>query len=119
MQRRNRIVLQKILSEIDIALDMLGDADLNAFLTDEKLKRAVSMTVINIGELVKTVPEEIRLQYRYVPWKAIAGMRDIAAHKYQTLRMEDVYYTVLTDFPELRKNISKILENDRREEGNQ
>lgn len=32
---------------------MLGTADLKAFLSDEKLKRAVGMTVINIGELVK------------------------------------------------------------------
>ncbi len=74
------------------------------------LKRAIGMTVINIGELVKTITEETRLQYPAVPWKAIAGMRDIAAHKYQTLRMEDVYYTVQRDFPELKDSISRILE---------
>ena len=37
-------------------------------------------------------------------------MRDIAAHKYQTLRMEDVYYTVQRDFPDLRKLLKEILE---------
>ncbi len=51
------------------------------------------MTVINIGELVKNITDETRKKYTKIPWKAIAGIRDIAAHKYQTLRMEDVYYT--------------------------
>lgn len=71
--------------------------------------RAVGMTVINIGELVKNLTGETRLSYPQIPWKAISGFRDIAAHKYQTLRMEDVYETVVTDFPSLKKQIEDIL----------
>ena len=44
-----------------------------------------------------------------IPWQAIAGMRDIASHKYQTLRMEDVYNTVKVDFPDLQKQLTMIL----------
>ena len=80
MQRRDYIVINKILSEIDIAFDMVGDSSLSDFLNNEMLQRAVSMTVINIGELVKTITDETRLEYPNIPWKAIAGMRDIAAH---------------------------------------
>ncbi len=112
MQRKDRIILTKILSEINVALEMLGDADMEAFLADEKLKRAVGMTVINIGELVKNMSEELRLSHKDVPWKAIAGMRDIAAHKYQTLRMEDIYNTVNMDLPDLKDKISIILSDD-------
>lgn len=68
------------------------------------------MTVINIGELVKNITDEMRSNHRDIPWKAIAGMRDIAAHKYQTLRMEDVYNTVVMDFPDLRKKLNAISE---------
>ena len=82
------------------------------FLADEKLKRAVGMTVINIGELVKNMSEELRLSHKDVPWKAIAGMRDIAAHKYQTLRMEDIYNTVTMDLPDLKEKINVILSDD-------
>ena len=110
MQRRDSVILKKILSEIQIAFEMLGDTDLDSFLSDEMLKRAVGMTVINIGELVKNITEDSRRAYPEVPWKAIAGMRDIAAHKYQTLRMEDVYNTVTMDFPELREQLTRILE---------
>lgn len=45
MQHRDRTIIQKILSEIDIGIAMMGDEGLDAFLSDEKLKRAVSMTV--------------------------------------------------------------------------
>lgn len=110
MQRRDYIIIEKIISEIKISSEMLGDTDLEAFLSDEKLKRAVGMTVINIGELVKNITEETRMKYRNVPWKAIAGLRDIAAHKYQTLRMEDVYNTASTDLPELEKSLKHIIE---------
>ena len=48
MQRKDVIVLNKVLSEIQVCFDMLSDATLEAFLEDEKLKRAVAMTVINI-----------------------------------------------------------------------
>ncbi len=63
MQRRDYIIIEKILSEIKISAEMLGDTDLETFLSDEKLKRAVGMTVINIGELVKNITEETRMKY--------------------------------------------------------
>ena len=109
MERRDRIILQKALSEIGIAQEMMGNCTVEQFTQNEMLMRAVGMTVINIGELVKNLSDELRLAYPYIPWKAIAGFRDIAAHKYQTLRMEDVYETVATDFPTLKAQIEEIL----------
>lgn len=67
------------------------------------------MTVINIGELIKNVTEETRKEHSDIPWKAIAGMRDITAHKYQTLRMEDVYTTVKEDFVSLKNSLKSII----------
>lgn len=112
MQHRDSIILKKVLSEISVAFDMLGNTSMEVFLDDEKLKRAVAMTVINIGELVKNITPETRLDYPHIPWKAIVGMRDIAAHKYQTLRMEDVYNTVTLDFESLQENIQQILSDE-------
>ena len=109
MERRDRIILQKVLDEIQIAQEMMGNCSLAQFRKNEMLMRAVGMTVINIGELVKNLSEEIRLTYPRIPWKAIAGFRDIVAHKYQTLQMEDVYETVTTDFPELKAMIEAFL----------
>lgn len=86
MQRKDRIVLSKICNEIDIALEMMGTGSFESF--DKNEKRAVCMTVINIGELVKNLSDDFRSSNNHVPWKLIAGFRDIAAHKYGSLRMK-------------------------------
>lgn len=109
MWHRDEIIIRKTISEINIGCDLLGTSTLEEFTDDEKLKRAVSMTVINIGELIKNITDDTRKTYPHIPWKAIAGMRDIAAHKYQTLRMEDVYNTVRIDFPVLKKQLEELI----------
>ena len=38
--------------------------------------------------------------------------RDITAHRYQTLRMEDVFYTVKMDFPQI-ENLKDILKAEK------
>ena len=55
MGHRDEVILTKILSEISIAQEMLGVLSLAEFEANELLKRAICMTVINIGELVKNL----------------------------------------------------------------
>lgn len=109
MQRRDRITIQKVISEMQMGIGLLGTTGIDDFLQDEMLKRALGMTCINVGELVKVVTEETRLSNKLFPWKAVAGMRDITAHRYQTLRMEDVYNTVHDDYPILIKQLEEML----------
>ena len=109
MQHRDFTIILKILNEIDIGTQLLGDLNVEEFLKDEKIKRAVGMTVINIGELVKNITQDTRIKYPNVQWKAIAGLRDIAAHRCQTLRMEDVYYTMKEDFKDLKEQLEYII----------
>ena len=112
MQHRDKVILEKIISEIDIAMNFMAEKEISEFLEDEMVKRAIGMTVINIGELVKNVTDEMRTKHKNVPWKQVAGFRDITAHKYQTLRMDDVYMTVKVNFPELRNSLLEILKDD-------
>lgn len=109
MLHRDGIVIRKIIQEIEIGEEMMAETSLEEFLRDEKLKRAVSMTIINVGELIKTITMETRAEYPNVPWKDAAGLRDIAAHRYQTLRMEDVYHSARLDFPAIKTQLLAIL----------
>ena len=110
MQRKDRIILNKIIDEINIVLDAVTGMSFDDFDSDELFKRGVCMTVINIGELVKNLSPEFRRMYTNIPWRDIAGFRDVAAHKYQTLDMMDVFDTVSNDFLVLKQGIQKILE---------
>ncbi len=112
MKHRDYVAISKIIAEIDIAEGMLSGVELQDFTEDEKTKRAICMTVINIGELVKAISDEVRLKYKDIQWKEAAGFRDIAAHKYQSLDMSDVYITVMQDFPVFKKQLEQILNNE-------
>lgn len=110
MEHRDIIILRKILSQFEVAERKIAIYSLEEFQNDEVLKLAAAMLIINVGELVKTLSFSCRKAYPNIPWKAIAGFRDIAAHRYQTLRMDDVYETITVDFPGLCADIKKILE---------
>lgn len=111
MQRRDIISIKKIINEIQLGKDLIGDTTQEEFLANELMKRAVAMTVINIGELVKNISDELRSENKYIPWKAIAGMRDITAHRYLTLRMEDVYLAATEELPELVPLMEEIIKD--------
>ena len=113
MQHRDHITLKKILEESNIAIELLGDTDLDTFMRSELLKRAIGMTVINIGELVKNLTNEFRVSHNTIPWKELSGFRDIAAHKYKTLDMKIEYNTVKYDIVELKTNIENILDKEK------
>ncbi len=60
MQHRDYTIIIKILDEIEIGTKIIQEIDIKAFLENELVKRAVTMTVINIGELVKNITDETR-----------------------------------------------------------
>lgn len=110
MNNRDYQLLKKIADEILVAEAILDGVTEEDFLEDEKLKRAVSMTLINIGELVKNLSNELKLKDKSIPWREISGLRDLAAHKYQTLRMEDVFLTVSKELPDLLYKIQILFQ---------
>ena len=109
MDNRDSTVLKKISSELSIISDMITGYNCETFTNDEKTKRAVCMTLINIGELVKILPDNVKHNNPSIPWRSIAGLRDVTAHGYQTLRMDDIWETVTTDIPLLRTQINELL----------
>lgn len=109
MNHKDKIAVEKIIAELNVADELVKGISLKEFMTDERTKRAVCMTVINIGELVKIITNETREKHAEIAWRAAAGFRDIAAHKYQTLNMDDVYTTVKQDFPEFKNQLLEIL----------
>ena len=110
MNGRDRQICEKILSEIGVARDLLRGISEEDFLRDERTVRAVCMTLINIGELVKNLTQDLKDAHREIPWRAIAGMRDITAHKYQSLRKEDVYRTCVDDIPVFKGQLQRLIQ---------
>ena len=85
MQRRDEIVLQKVLGVIEETEEISTDISEEKFLKNNLLKMAMTMAILRVGELVKNLSQEFRAENQQVKWKAIAGFRDIIAHNMKRL----------------------------------
>ena len=101
-EERNDSIRLKMLDEIaDIEAFSAGRAA--AELTADKMwQKAVVMSLINIGELSKSLTDDYLAAMPGIPWKAIRGFRNIAAHQYGIIDFADVYKTVTEDIPLLK-----------------
>jgi uncharacterized protein with HEPN domain len=62
-----------------------------------------------IGEAVRAIDPAERSKYPSVPWRQIAGMRNILVHDYFRINQEIVWETVEKHVPALRTEVERIL----------
>lgn len=88
---RTDVILEHILKDCLDIQEFISGLTEDVFQQNKLVRNAVGMSLINIGELVKALPQEYRDAHPELPWRNIAGMRDLVAHKYHTLDMVAVW----------------------------
>lgn len=62
-----------------------------------------------IGEAVRSIDPAVRQRYPSIPWRQIAGMRNILVHDYFRINQEIVWETVEKHIPPLKAEVQAIL----------
>lgn len=62
-----------------------------------------------IREATKRLSNEFRQQNSHIPWKKMAGMRDIIFHQYDRVDTDIVWIVIKEELPALLKQIEALL----------
>ncbi len=62
-----------------------------------------------IGEATKRLSQSLRSKHTNVPWRRIAGLRDVLIHNYMGVDLTTVWKVTQRDIPTLKKNVQAIL----------
>jgi uncharacterized protein with HEPN domain len=76
---------------------------------DTMLQDAVIRNFEIIGEAAKRVPQAYRKAHSQVPWRLMAGFRDVLIHAYEGIDLNRVWQIVRHDLPEVKEAIEKLL----------
>ena len=89
--------------------DFVGSQTLEDFRTDKMLQDAVIRCVEVVGEAARLVSEQTRARAPRIPWTLIIGMRNVLAHEYGTVDLDNVYRVVKEHMPELLAEIAPLI----------
>jgi uncharacterized protein with HEPN domain len=98
--------LRDVLAAIDAIRSHLARGDLS----DGLVLDAVRIRLLEIGEAVKALPDDLLHQEPGIPWAQVARMRDHLAHRYFDTSHAVLQATVDHDLPELEAAARRLMD---------
>ena len=97
--------ITECIARIDSYVDGMEEEDVRK---DSKTQDAIIRNLEIIGEAVKNIPGEFREKNSSVPWKEMAGLRDILIHNYFGVDLDILIDVVFVELPEVKSAMTRI-----------
>jgi len=103
--------IEDILASIDKIEQYTGSLDERSFLENTQAQDAVLRRLEVMGEAVKNIPESFRSRYPEIPWRNIAGLRDVLIHQYFGVNLHRTWLVVREDLPALKNKLIRVYQD--------
>jgi uncharacterized protein with HEPN domain len=78
------------------------------FLDSNQLQDAAIRRIEIIGEATKKLPQDFKEQHSEIPWKEMAGMRDIVVHEYFRVYPKLTWRVATEDIEGLKVKLNEL-----------
>ena len=108
MTRDIRVYIEDIMDSITKIEQYTQCVNEQEFMTNTQLQDAVLRRLEIMGEAVKNIPQSFRDKYPHIPWKKIAGFRDVLIHEYFGVNMRRAWKVAKHDIFVLSDELRKV-----------
>jgi len=109
MSRDPKLRLEDIIEACGQIARYIEGYDFERFAQDAKTRDAVMRQFEIAGEAVKSVPESLRGLEPEIPWRLVAGFRDVLSHSYFAVEMNIVWDAASVKAPALKAACERLL----------
>jgi uncharacterized protein with HEPN domain len=113
--KADRVYLRHVLDAIE-KIDSYASVGRDVFMSTPHWQDAIIRQLEIIGEATKRLSKGLRSRHSEVPWRRMAGLRDVLIHDYFGVDLAAVWEITPKDLPQLKGSIEKILGETRKDE---
>ena len=103
--QKSKAILLHLLEDLQDIEHFLQNVSKEEFLANSMIKKAVCMSLLNIGEMSRELPEEITKKNQDIPWSSIVALRNRVAHGYHSLDDEIIWDIAKKDLDKFKSVI--------------
>lgn len=108
---RDDVYLRHILDAVN-KVERYTAVGRDRFLAETHWHDAVIRQLEIVGEATKRLSPELRARFPDVPWRRLAGLRDVLVHNCMGVGLDAVWEITQTRIPDLRQQVMAILTED-------
>jgi uncharacterized protein with HEPN domain len=116
MSNRDESYAVDILEAAKLVRQFIEDVDRETFDQDMMRQSAVIRQFEIMGEAAKRLSAEFRDTHPGIPWRQMAGMRDILIHAYNHVDMDTVWNAAASIVPDLVQQLEPLIPREEEEE---
>jgi uncharacterized protein with HEPN domain len=105
----DRVYLQHILECLD-AIQNYTVGSRETFFADRKTQKATLRELQELTESTQNLSPGLKDRHPEIPWRDIAGFRNVLVHDYLGLNLSRIWQIIERDLPGLKKEVEAVLQ---------